>query len=826
MRFTLLFVFQILLLGAINAQSLLYYTVKFPDDVTVYGCNAAPPFVQPEIVKYGNCSFDVGVSYQDQVFYLGDGPGCYKIFRRWRLLWWCDYDPNWQAPTYIENPDYTNVGVFTEGNSDNHGYLQYTQVIKVLDNVDPVFADCPAAPLEFKDFTTNNPQLWNSMQWWDSQSGSHDLCEGPTDLSITATDSCSGADITLRYLLFLDLDNTGTMETVVSSTNLPPANTLFFNNFNTPNYAGGNARSFDTRNVPANQKYAFALETVTNGANVTGRVRWTTAQSPNNFVVPELPYGTHKIKWIAEDGCGNEKSCEYLFTVKDGEPPTVVCLNGLSINLTPTGMVDVWASDFIHNLYDNCTPTPQIKIAIQKVGSGTTFPAGQNVVTFDCTELGLQPVEIWVQDNADNADHCFTYILVQDNFGACAPGDPFTGTVQMAESQEPLAGTELVLKQNGAVLASAVSDSLGQFAFGSMPAGCDYQLSASATGDAQAGLNVYDVLLGALHQVGLPVLPTPYNIIASDADGNGVLNTADLQAMIQVLLGVDDTFPGEVWQFLPSGYAFANPTQPLSAVLPEHISLCLTGPTAPGAADFKAVKTGDLDVSWQAGESRSVDGSVFFSTVNQRFEAGEILDVVVYAPDLSDLRAFQLALGWDPEVLTFLGSEGLMVPDNWMFQVPDNQEVRACWYSTQEAVGKNWRPGVFTLKFEALQMGTLKKNLFVRPGNLAAEVYRVDGQSFAAELDFIQPDAGSFLVRPAMPNPASNLVMVPFELAEACEMTVTLSDALGRTVAVHSKFYDAGSHVETLDVSRLEGVVMVRLSALSEVRTQRVVVKN
>ncbi len=123
-------------------------------------------------------------------------------------------------------------------------------------------------------------------------------------------------------------------------------------------------------------------------------------------------------------------------------------------------------------------------------------------------------------------------------------------------------------------------------------------------------------------------------------------------------------------------------------------------------------------------------------------------------------------------------------------------------------------------------MGTLKKNLFVRPGNLAAEVYRVDGQTFAAELDFIQPDAGSLLVRPAMPNPASDRIMVPFELPEAGDVTIMLSDALGRTVATQSKFYNAGSHVETLDVSRLEGVVMVRLEALGEVRTQRVVVKN
>jgi hypothetical protein len=40
--------------------------------------------------------------------------------------------------------------------------------------------------------------------------------------------------------------------------------------------------------------------------------------------VPELPYGTHKIKWLVEDGCGNEQFCEYTFVVKDCKKPTVV----------------------------------------------------------------------------------------------------------------------------------------------------------------------------------------------------------------------------------------------------------------------------------------------------------------------------------------------------------------------------------------------------------------------------------------------------------------------------------------------------------------------
>ena len=46
-----------------------------------------------------------------------------------------------------------------------------------------------------------------------------------------------------------------------------------------------------------------------------------------------FPYGRHKIKWIAKDGCGNKTQCEYFFEVKDCSPPISTCVNGLMVEL-------------------------------------------------------------------------------------------------------------------------------------------------------------------------------------------------------------------------------------------------------------------------------------------------------------------------------------------------------------------------------------------------------------------------------------------------------------------------------------------------------------
>ncbi|MBK7936598.1 MAG: hypothetical protein IPJ82_05700 [Lewinellaceae bacterium] len=211
----------------------------------------------------------------------------------------------------------------------------------------------------------------------------HDLCEGDAPLTITATDLCSGANVNISYLLFLDLNGDGTMETVINSNNTPAPGTVNFNNAGNPSYTGGVPQVFDGRPVLPNEIYRWANHQSVSGTTRTASVQWKTfAQMPtptNQFgsagIAPQLPYGTHKIKWTITDGCGNETYCEYTFVVADCKAPTVVCHNGLSVNIMPTQMVQLWATDFLQYAEDNCTPpttyTPgpnQLKFAIRKAG--------------------------------------------------------------------------------------------------------------------------------------------------------------------------------------------------------------------------------------------------------------------------------------------------------------------------------------------------------------------------------------------------------------------------------------------------------------------------
>ena len=191
----------------------------------------------------------------------------------------------------------------------------YKQNIKILDTQDPVVENCPAVPPFFDDSTANAPELWNAPYWNDLVLNTNDLNESAADLGITALDSCSSSNVDIRYLLFLDLNRDGTLETVVYSGNLPPANIVYYGNAANPNFGGGEARAFDQRAVPDSAKYRFAMQTTIAGTHRTASVRWNTLAAPNSFVLPELPAAAHKIRWLVSDACGNEAMCEHPFTV-------------------------------------------------------------------------------------------------------------------------------------------------------------------------------------------------------------------------------------------------------------------------------------------------------------------------------------------------------------------------------------------------------------------------------------------------------------------------------------------------------------------------------
>jgi hypothetical protein len=79
----------------------------------------------------------------------------------------------------------------------------------------------------------------------------------------------------------------------------------------------------------------------------------------SNFVVNNLPIGTHILRWIVTDECGNSNSCSFKVTVKDNVAPVVNCDAYTIVSLTndgPGGITLVPATVFDDGSYGQLRP--------------------------------------------------------------------------------------------------------------------------------------------------------------------------------------------------------------------------------------------------------------------------------------------------------------------------------------------------------------------------------------------------------------------------------------------------------------------------------------
>lgn len=452
---------------------------------------------------------------------------------------------------------------------------------------------------EYCDYSTNDVSIWNDPSFWDAVNTSHDLAESDPALELRLLDTCV-ENFHVRCLLFLDLNGDGVRETVIDSDHLPDAGKVNYNNAFNPNYSGGTPTAFDQRPVPANQKWQFVLPVSGSGDTLTYKLRWTSALNPGVDVPALIPYGQAKLRWEISDAGGLLDTCEQLIKVNDCKKPTVVCLNGLSVNIMPTQMIQLWASDFLQYTEDNATPSSQIKIAIRKAGTGSGFPVdslGNPIVSvvFTCAELGTQTVELWAIDASGNAEYCETYIIVMDNLFNC--GGPPTNIVVCAA--DACANTYDEVSFHFESPGQPGVPPFDYFDFGTcgslpnfpLPLNSDVIISASYDADPGYGVTALDLVTIKNHIDGTDHFDNPYQWVAADANNDKVIDTLDIKACRELLLGIYTHVP-YFWRFVDKSYVFPSP-DPLSVPFPETITLNLLNPPQVDP-EFVVVKICDL----------------------------------------------------------------------------------------------------------------------------------------------------------------------------------------------------------------------------------------
>ncbi|MFN0173273.1 MAG: HYR domain-containing protein [Saprospiraceae bacterium] len=845
---------------AIIVDYLQDYFVKFPNDMIVTICDGTNNYGEPAF--FGQNCEDFDLDFTDVTFTVVPD-ACYKIERTWEITNRCKYDslaaltvvpnpnpnpvtnhPNnlpgptvsacgtigpW-APTNVKinpvDPNETNYCTFFDQNTN--GY-QYKQIIKVLDFQHPTGSYAVPTCANQNWATANNPHFWNETYWWDASLSIHDLCEEPTELMITATDACNGSNINIQYLLHLDLDGDGIMETVINSAQLANLgwNNVLYNNINTPNFLGGTPRAFDERPVPSNQKVGFALETTVSGNNKTGRVRWNTQQQPDVFFAPELPHGTHKIEWSITDQCGNQILYNYTFTVRDCKPPVVVCQNGLSVNIVPSGMVTLWASDFLQYAEDNCTPDNQIRIGIRKCGTGNGFPADGNgnpitSISYTCAELGSQCVELWAIDKAGNADYCESPLTIQDNLAICSgSSDSITGRII---TEEGIGISDVSIEIDGGCTFCPppffflnLTDALGYFALdGNLPLADYFYIIPEKDDNPLNGVTTYDLVLISKHILNTEPLNTPYKIISADANKSGSISSFDIVEFRKLILGVYSELPNNTsWRFVDSSFVFPNPENPFQPGFPDTIPL-----GNPSPYNFIGMKIGDVNNTvipnvLSPAEER-FDGTVYFDTEDREVQEGEIFEMTFSASEL--VEGCQFTLETDGlEILEILPGEN-MGKDNFAL-FPQKSLLTMAW----EAGGR----AHFTLKLKAQKAGSLREMLRISSKITQAEAYRyaktlaTNHQSLITNPPITKSRIAlrfgnsnpAFELFQNQPNPFAEKTTITFQLPEASPAVLTILDGNGKILWSKSSEWPAGMNTVDIDLTGLSaaGVLYYKL---------------
>ena len=532
-------------------------------------------------------------------------------------------------------------------------------------------------------------------------------------------------------------------------------------------------------------EYSYVIETAA-GAFVS--------QGTNTNASGAFANGEYVITWTVADGCSNYESASYPFKVEDRKKPTPVCINGLSTDLMPNaGMVTIWASDFeAGSSFDNCTPYSALKFSFSSDVTETSK-------TFTCDDIGTQVVELWVTDNAGNQDFCQTYILIQDNNGACGGPTTFSAIEGNVENEMGEQIEDVTISVNGSNAVPTITGANGSYAFPTIPNSNSYDVAAEKNMNPKNGVTTFDLVLISKHILGITALDSPYKVIAADINRSNSITTFDIVQARRLILDIDTEFSNNTsWRFVDAGFVFPNPANPFASDFPEVVSI--SDLSADEAANFIGVKIGDVNASATpnnllGSETRTTDGTLALNADDVKVNTGEEVVIDFKAKDFNAINGFQFTFNFDNTVLEFVdvksGIESISA-QNFGFTNVSEGLISASW-NTAKAVSLDDDAVIFSLVFNATAAAQLSETVSISSRVATAEAYNDASDVLDVQLAFNGTVAANdFRVMQNQPNPFKDATVIPFNMAEAGTVTLKVMDVTGKIVSVKEGDFNKG----------------------------------
>ncbi len=525
---------------------------------------------------------------------------------------------------------------------------------------------------------------------------------------------------------------------------------------------------------------------------------------PNNFsrngsgniASTALGVGSYSVVWTAEGICGDDNSCNHSILVRDLKLPTPYCLSGVTTVLmeandpTEDPSVEIWASDFDLGSTDNCGPV-EVSFSMNPT---------DNLLTFDCSDLGMTEVQIWVTDSSGNQDFCTTTIDIQANNNICVTDTTGTGTGTMiagtvsTELADMVEGVEVVLQNmvNNTVEFSETS-STGQFAFSDNNTNVDYKVSVSSNNDYLNGVSTIDLLMIQRHILGAKTLDSPYKVVAADVDNSQSITALDLIELRKLILGIYDELPNnDSWRFVDKEQDFIDPVAPWP--LDESIDIYEISNDMM-ANNFVAVKVGDVNSSVIFSlddtnvDNRSADVA---ELKNEFLEISKGLYLVpFYLEGAQNIQGLQLHLNTTEGVKIEEIESGKLKLNYTNYNVTDTG-VRLLWHNSEiKSVGQD--EALFYMTVSSSKDIITDDMLSIALTGMSSEIYSDNDDVIGLKLVSHDVSLENRLYQNT-PNPFSHRTLINFDLHKAMDVQLVIYDMNGKIIKSVSDSYQKGSN--------------------------------
>lgn len=749
----------------IEIQPVHHYEVKFPQD---YSTVCAEPDPDSLAVNTFGCDL-IAVSSND-TRHSAASDECFKIFRKFRVINWCEYDgvsdafiiprdvdcdgmPGDEEVYLMVRPDGTVYldannnerdsfpvadptydcfgqqgnpnGFWTNSDSFppliSRGFWEYTQIIKVTDTIAPTI------------FVEDSIYVCIT----------EDNCFAKATVSFAILDECVDGDVVIKTY----------------------------------------------------------VENLKNEYQEYNEDPWSlVGRYPKYLMSGIVPEGSYRVEIEASDQCGNVSQAAYHLEVVDCKAPGITCRDGIVVELMPQASGTDVDND---GDFDSAANTIGVEALIASPAkddcsapvsysinrAGVLPDQNQKTLTVTCEDGEFLNIEVYAWDSANNPtaiqpngrpgganyDHCKTFVRIQDNQNACNPAEgsiDIAGVITSATG-EAMPNVEVIL--SGADSKLAHSDVEGAFYMAGLREGHDYTIAPRKQDELLKGVSTLDIIYISKHILGIQPFTLDLQLLAADINRSGSVSTYDIILLRKAILHVDTSAINRVgWEFIHANTILDNQGDPWSKPIYNFISLNdIEFPR--GDLDFIGIKMGD--VSGLQG-LRSGGEPTAIRLHNNYVKAGERVRLPVYLPAQQDWEGVQLSFGLDRAFAKNLYLQSAFLERSQYSLSEKEERVNISWDRYTGTTPLDAQPLLY-LEWEALRDGTLAEQLQlatrVRPSE-GYTAHQVVPLHLAWEAEQL-PEARVY------PNPFQNTVHLSWKVTSlAADLHIFLIDTQGRTI--------------------------------------------